>query len=34
MAALKIRDYEPIRVFTGEGFEIGLYKKEKEYIMV
>ena len=33
MATLKIKDYEPVRVFTGEGFEIGLYKKENEYII-
>ena len=33
MALPKIRDYEPVRVFHGKGFEIGLYKKEDEYIM-
>ena len=33
MALPKIKDYEPVRVFNGRGFEIGLYKKEDEYIM-
>ena len=30
---LKIKDYEPVRVFQGKGFEIGLYKKEDQYII-
>jgi hypothetical protein len=33
MALPKIKDYDPVRVFHGKGFEIGLYKKEDEYIM-
>ena len=33
MALPKIRDYEPVRVFYGKGYEIGLYKNDKEYIM-
>ena len=33
MALPKIRDYEPVRVFHGKGYEIGLYKNDKEYIM-
>lgn len=31
--ALRISDYEPVKVHYGEGFEIGLYKKENEYII-
>ena len=31
--ALRISDYEPVKVHHGEGFEIGLYKKENEYII-
>ena len=31
--ALRITDYEPVRVYNGKGFEIGLYKKENEYII-
>jgi len=33
MGLPKIKDYEPVRVHYGKGFEIGLYKKEDEYIM-
>ena len=29
--AIKIKDYEPIRVYQGNGYEIGLYKKDDEY---
>ena len=31
--AIKIKDYEPIRVYQGNGYEIGLYKKDDEYII-
>ena len=31
--ALRIKDYEPVKVHHGQGFEIGLYKKENEYII-
>ena len=30
---LKIKDYEPVRVHTKEGSEIGLYKKDDKYII-
>ena len=33
MGLPKIKDYEPVRVFQGKGFEIGLYQKDSEYIM-
>ena len=33
MGLPKIKDYEAVRVHYGKGFEIGLYKKEDEYIM-
>ena len=33
MGLPKIKDYEPVKVHYGRGFEIGLYKKEDEYIM-
>ena len=30
---LKIKDYEPVRVLTTKGSEIGLYKKDDKYII-
>ena len=33
MGLPKIKDYEPVKVHYGKGFEIGLYKKEDVYIM-
>ena len=33
MCLPKIKDYEPVKVHHGQGFEIGLYKKENEYII-
>ena len=33
MGLPKIKDYEPIRIYYGSGFEIGLYKKDEEFIM-
>ena len=33
MGLPKIKDYEAVRVHYGKGYEIGLYKKDDEYIM-
>ena len=30
---LKIQDYEAVNVFTGNNVEIGLYRKDEEYII-